>query len=514
MGTFRDFVRTFSFRSSLKSNIVSIPGSYSTSSINSLGISGSRNSGSNRLLGSKFLSSYYDRMKEIQDYIISELTNTVVGIFKDYITTYFNEDITELVSSSDPSLAPVIQKINTIFTQLNYVGDCKRHLFDVIYQGSYCYKVEWNSQESKYEKVNLINPYNVVDVYKSHELTSHLIVADTGKVVEVKPESIIRIGGTDLDLVNDVNPDFNDEPDGINKSDEKDKLTIDVEFLASTPLYYNISDKIKEFLLKDKVVSLLAIKDLIQPLLLLINVDKNTPVDVANQLALNTENLINKYVDISSILTVNFSIADLMDSLINNVRVLPDYNGGMGQMNDISLDKIYNKIEQIRQEQDASKETILTSIGIPMDLFTGRLTRIEAIKTSERLNSRINSFCRSIDEGIKMTAAQFYKVLTGNQVSPDVFEVNLFNKTIVEFNAAQNSIELVSNLFDWVVRTIDSANQFLATNDIANPTELLNYLSDKLATADPDLGKLITPTDIQNAVVKINQKKQQQEGGY
>ena len=85
-------------------------------------------------------------------------------------------------------------------------------------------------------------------------------------------------------------------------------------------------------LLKDQILTLLSIKDLIQPLLLLQNVDKTTPPDEANKLALNTENLINKYSDISSILGSNFSINDLIDSLLNNIRVLPDYSSTVSNM--------------------------------------------------------------------------------------------------------------------------------------------------------------------------------------
>ena len=61
--------------------------------------------------------------------------------------------------------------------------------------------------------------------------------------------------------------------------------------------------------------------------------------------------MINKYSDISSILSSNFNINGLIDAMMNNIRVIPDYHSTMGDMNNIDLSKITNKISEIEGVQ-------------------------------------------------------------------------------------------------------------------------------------------------------------------
>lgn len=510
MGTLRDFFRTFSIRSTLKTNIISTPGSFTSMGSNTMALAGGKGSGTNnRMVGSRYMTSYFLRMQEILDYEITQLSETVVGIFKDYLTSYFSDNVTELISIKDPSKINSQNKINSILTQLNYADECKRHLTDIIYHGSYSYKLDWNAEEGKYEKTPLINPHTVIDVYGGSSLKSHLVVAASDKILEVAPGTILRLGSANLSLINDVNPEFD-----IHYKDE-DRITSKTEFLAGTPLYFNISAKIKEFILKDQLSSLLAIKDLIQPLIMLISVDKNTPIDQANQLALNTENMLNKYSDISSLLTTSFSITDLIDVLMNNIRVLPDYSssGSIGQMNTVDMSRLYDKIENIKREQDTNKEDILNSIGIPGDLFSGRYTRFEAIKNSERLNSKVNSLCKVVDDGLKRTAAQFYKLVEGVDIDPNEFESHMFNKTIVEYNAAKNSIDTIGEMVGTVGRVIEEASNLVRNVDVIDGNQYYNYIMDKMKSIDPDLEPIMPQEAIQKSMEILAQQREEQAGG-
>ena len=87
----KEVARTFSYRSVIKSNILTSSASFSPISPNSTMLAGGRNtSPSSVMVSNKYLGTYYLRMQEIRDYEVTELTNTVVGIFKDYIINYFN----------------------------------------------------------------------------------------------------------------------------------------------------------------------------------------------------------------------------------------------------------------------------------------------------------------------------------------------------------------------------------------------------------------------------------------
>lgn len=526
MGTIRDFFKTFSYQSSMIQNSNIMNGSGWAGNTAALGFSVNRGSTSriNNIMNSKYLSSYYMRMEELLDYEVSELSNAIVGIYKDYIMTYFS-DAEDVITINDESDKDNEKKINKIFKQLDYTNECKSRLDDIIYFGGFCYKVDWDEVEKKYKKSNLLHPYNVIDVYKGNTLINRLVKSEEGKIYIVKPEAVVRMGMVSLRLLNDKNEELKrmglGKTDGTSADDDdegldsvefgKDKISTSKEYRAAKPLYYNIASKVKEFLLKDQIISLLGIKDLIQPLILTVSTDKNTPIDISNQFASNIENLINNTIDISSVLSSQGCLGTLIDQLDNNVRVISDSNSGVRNSEPIDLTRIYDKAEKIRQEMDASRESILTSVGIPYDLFVGRSTRFEAIKNSERLNSKINSLCKSIETGVKTTAAEFYKMLTQKEVSPDYFECNMFNKTTVEYNAVTNSAEIVGNMMRTIDDVVSTVSNVVRNNDVIDPTRSYDFLRNKLKSIDLDLAELITDDLIKKAADKVS--KERESGG-
>lgn len=507
----KEVARTFSYRSVIKSNILTSSASFSPISPNSTMLAGGRNtSPSSVMVSNKYLGTYYLRMQEIRDYEVTELTNTVVGIFKDYIINYFNKENDIVTFKNGHNLEQ--RRVNEIFKQLNIVDEIKSHLFEIIYNGAYCLKVDWDAEKKKYVKYDLQNPYNVVTVMKRGEINCHLVVSRDGKILEVAPHAIIRFGKADLHLVNDMNGEYFDD-------EKEDTLVKTFELTAGFPLYYNISNKVKEYLLKDQVVSLLSIKDLIQPLLLLIRVDKSTSPDEANRLALNTENLINKYSDISAILGANFSINDLIDSLINNIRVLPDYASALGDMNSIDLTKITNKIAEIRNDQDGSKDGILTSLGIPRALFAGEVTKWEAIKSSERLNSKVNGYINQINDGLKLTAASFFYLLTGKKISVEDIEINLFTKTQVDYNIAISNAEIVNSLLSSINSILDSTQNMIQNNKLIEPEKYCDYIISQLKVIDPEILKFVDQEQVKKYVKELIKQRAAQDqdqigGGY
>lgn len=503
VGELRELLKSFSFRTTIKSNIISNSGSMS-SMTSSVALSGSRSSSpSDALVSTKSLRKYYLITQEIRDYEVNELTNTIVGIFKDYLVNYLNKE-SNIVIFKSKELKAHQDKINKIFKDLDIVKLVKDNLDDIIYYGSYCVKLIWNEVDRKYEIIELANPTNVVTIENKGVEKSHLVVSKKGTIYEVSPNSILRFGKASLRLFNDMNESYFDKP-------EEDTLVNDFKISGGYPLYYNLTNKVKEYLLKDQIVSFLSIKDLIQPLLLLIRVDKNTSGDEANRLALNTENLINKYSDISAILGSNFSINDLLDALINNIRVLPDYGSALGDMNSVDLSKISNKIQEIRSDQDNSRENILTSIGIPRVLFSGDSTKWDAIKSSERLNSKITGFISRLNDSIKLIASKFYYMNTGKELSQEEIIVNLFNKTQVEYNSAISNADIISNLINSINSLLDSTQNIISQSKIIDPDAYVAYVTEQLKMIDPEAVKLVSDKNVKTMIDEVIKSRNQDE---
>jgi hypothetical protein len=509
----RETVKSFTHRGLINSNVMS-----TGTTFQSLGgarhgmLSGARNnSPSSMMVSSKFLATYYIRSQEIRDYEVTELTNTVVGIFRDYIVNYFNKEndiITLKGASVGNELYEHQKRINWYFEQLGLVEEIKSHLFEIIYNGQYCIKIDWNKENRNFIKYNLQNPYNVVSVIKGGKIDHHLVLSRDGQIKPYAPNAIIRFGKAELHLINDMNANFY-------PTEKNDTIISPYKLVAGQPLYYNLGSKLKEFLLKDQVVSLLSIKDLIQPLLLLVRVDKSTSPEEANRLALNTENLINKYSDISSILGAKFSINDLIDSLINNIRVLPDYASALGDMNSIDLTKITNKIAEIRNDQEQSKENILVSLGIPRALFAGEVSKWEAIKASERLNSKVNSYINQISDGLIYTASMFYYMMTRKEFKVENIECNLFTKTPVDYNTSAANAEVISNLMATVNTILDGAQQLISNNKLIGIDGYYNYAMSQLKAIDPDILGFVGEKQLKLLIDDMAKMKQMQsqEGG-
>jgi hypothetical protein len=500
----RNLVKSFAFRTIIKSNILSTPGTILGSGlgVGNGGMIGASNnsSGTRGGVGDRMMTTYYTAMQEILDYEITEITNTVINILTDYLITYLSPDAKVITLPKEMEAQE--NYINKAFEQVGYFSDIKSQLRNIIYHGSYCYQISWNPEEAKYEKSSFIYPHWVVTVKKKGKVNSHLIVSKQAKLVEVAPDSVVRIGSCDLNLINNM---VTEEQTSFNS--EKDTLIDDVEFVASSPLYFNIRSKIKEYLLKDQVISLLSIKDLIQPLLLLISVDKSTSADTSNTLALNVENLINKYADISMISTGQFSIADLMDSLINSVRVIPDYNQSMRDMSPIDLSKITNKIQEIRGEQDSNREQILSSLGIPLDLFTGRSSRWEAVKSSERLSSKINSYIKGIEESTKYQASRFYYMLTGEEIGVDKIQCNMFTKTTVEYNAATASADIINTLVRSINDLLNAAQDIIMNNKLIDAQKYGDYIISQLEVIDPEIDSIFSKEELAKMIEDIQKQR-------
>jgi hypothetical protein len=497
-------VKSFSFLSVVKGNILSSPGSFGGAD-SANGLNGSRsNSPASQMVSNRYMSTYYKKSREVNDYEISEISETCLGIYSDYIKGYLTKSnrIFTLNSSVYDNYTEIEDWTNRVFIKdLEIPKEVELHLNDIIYHGNYSFKIAWDKENQRYVKFRLCNPHNVVTIMKGKNQDSHLVVSRDGVIFQVKPESIFRIGMPRLKLINDLNSNF------FQKKNE-DTLINDQELVAAAPLYFNITGKIKEYLLKEQILSLLSIKDLVQPLLLLVRLDKTTAPDEANKLTLNIENMINKYSDISSILGANFSINSLIDAIMHNIRVIPDYGDSMGSMNNVDLSKITNKIQEIESSQDNKLDNILTSLSIPKALRDGSATKWDAIKSSQRLNSKINSIVKDITSSLCIEACKLIKYRFNVNIDPQQLTCNLFNKTDVDYNVAITNTQIVSELTQGIQQILSNGSQTLQDIPFIDKKEYLKYISDQLKSIDTDSVKFINDNTIETAINALQSESQ------
>lgn len=520
MSIVREFVNLFSTRAVIKSNILSTNftpiGSGGSSGFRSSGMSPQKSNFS-AFQPSRFVNDYVTRIDELMGYEQTEIVNTAVGVYKDFVSNYFTES-DEIVTfmTDDPEDKKIEAQINAIFKQIGYKDETKDHLEEIINYGSYSFKVDWNKVDRKWVRYELQNPYSVITVNRDNAILFHLVLTRDRKLVQVAPNAIVRIGRPLMHLINDLGDNVFD----VEKKDQdsivkEDTIVNRYDMASGFPLFYNIMGKLKEYILKDQMITLLSIKDLIQPLLLLIRVDNKTDPTEANRLAVNTEELINKYSDLSAIFGANFSINDLLDSILNNIRVLPDYQSVIGDMNSVDLSKVTQKIQDIMSSQDNSKESLFNSIGIPRALFGGDTTKWEAIKGSQRLNSRVASLIGSINGATIDTAAMFYYLLTKKSIDKNVIRSNIFTKTDVDYNNALIASDIVNQLMESINRVLEGAQRFTQENKMIDIEAYCEWLRKQLKIIDPDIMDFITDEKLKEFVkAQIKAQKENESGGF
>lgn len=516
MSTLKETLKTFSSIPSFfsRTNIVD-PGGYSALNFGSKSVQSQRSKKTTMApLNPKFLTDYFKTFDDLREYESSEIGVIATGAITDYIKNYINYN-DPIINIKNESLRGWAEKINKILDQhLKIRDELSNNIDPIVYYGSYCFKINWDEEARKFKKAALAHPNSVVSVYRGGKLDSYLVISRNGNVAIVEPDKILRIGAPDYYLINDTGQNLYLEQDKkkAEKAQEKDTILDDSKIAAGSPLFINVLPKIKEYLLKEQLISLIGIKDLITPMILLLSVDKNTAPDDANELALNVENLFNKYSDVSTIYSQSFSINSLSDAILNNIRVFPDYNSASSSMQEaMQMNKMAEKIQMIRQEQDFLKENILRAIGIPSVLYSGDTTKWEAIKMSERLNSKVSSLIKRINDSIFSIIETISK-----QVFPDIhfersdIEINIFNKTQVEFNSIINSCEMAGQVLSSVNQLIDMLSQEMQQETV-DREKYFDYVKSLIQQADPSAVEIIRMPPDQPP---MDEEQQMQGGGY
>lgn len=463
----------------------------------------------------KNLSTYYSKMTEIKSYEMTDISEMITSLFRDYVVNFMNKsgDIVTITDDEGKINSQKTERVNRcLIDDLKIRDVIREHLPEITYYGGYHFllsEYKDDTGHTRLKKRDLYDPVVVVSKTKDYKDTTYICRGDDGNIYEVPYNEMIKISINSMRLRNDLDKDkFNSSSSNPNKKESnRDKIETDTFYSASVPIYYSITHKVKEYLLKDIIISLLSIKDLVQPILLMIHMDKGTSLEAANDLTKKAEALINNYTDLSAIMSSQFGISDIIDALLNNVRVLPDYNSSMTNMGTVELNKVSQQIDKIRMELDTCKESVLSTMGISMDLAQGRLGKWEVLKMSERLNSKINSIISGIKSSIVQSVDVISRRLYKEEINPKNISVHLFNRTTIEYNNLINTSESISTLVQQISTVLEMA---LRTIEMAGPLfnqeEYLSYVSTTLKSIDPSFDKIVTKESIKDYIEFLRSK--------
>ena len=522
----------------LKSNIFNTGRGYSP-----IGSTGGRNSAWNGdrqspLLGnaqpSNRLSGYYDRVSELKGYQLLDISQMCVNFFRDYVINFIVSDSQQIVSIVDDEgniNEQASERINNALSkQLNIVDFIKSHIDETIFFGTYSVMLGTKRDDTghlAFEFVELYDPVSTVIKRKrgkDGEIEEVCLArGDDGTLYEIPDGEFFTMGTSDLRLINDLEEGWKDgtsqkpKYDSKNSKDEKnrDKVIRKESYLAGEPLFYSLILKVKELVIKELLISLISLRDLASPSLFSISIDKGVSLEAAQELCARIQKLSTNYNELSSFLTSQFSATSFIEQcLTQNVKFFPDFNGTVSNKGLITLDKLSDKLLEILQVIDNTRNSILGAIGLPSTLGDGSGasgTKWAVLQQSERANSKVSAIMNGIKNSIIELAGDIYFHLYNEELDPANIKLHFFEKSTVEYNNQINQSESIGNLIQGITGIIQQGIQTLdGVAPLIDPEKFLNYLQTQIKNIDPS-SEFITEETIRNYMQLWQAKVQAQQ---
>ena len=467
---------------------------------------------------SNLMSMYYEKADELKGYRLLDITKLATNFFSDYIINFLEDNGQQVVSILDENGNNDDQKtsrINDILTKdikiFNYIRD---HVKDYVFHGGYYSLLTKSKDElghTKFRIEELYDPTTVITKKKRSKEggtdETFLARGEDGKIYEIPKNSMIYIGMSNLRLINDLSNEYDSKSKVVKPSigksnDNFNKVVCQESYSACEPLFYSLTLKLKELIIKELLVSLISLRDLSSVQIFLLQFDKSTPLGTANDICARTTKLANNTNELASFLTSQFDVVSFIESTLSqSAKFVPDFNSTIGNKNAmIPLDKLSDKLLDIMQNLDSCRSNVLSPLGIPatiLDSTSGSKWLI--LQQSERANSRVTSFMTGIKDSVTKLVQTIYRVLYQTDIDPAQIRLHISEKTSVEYNNQINQSESISSLVQGISGVLTTALQTLeGSAPLIDTKAYLTYIQNLIKDIDPNTEALITEDTINN----------------
>lgn len=498
---------------------------------------------------SNTISGYFERLAELRGYQLLDISKLVVNFFSDYIINFLsdssNNQTVTILDENGQVNQMVTEKINNILAKDIKIFDyIKDHLNDYIFYGGYfsilqsdyddtghkCFRVEelydpisvvikrTRGNSTTIEKLGEKNTNTENVVTKTNKISTKEVFLARGEdnsLYEIPTDEIIYIANNNFRLNNDLNADGEwgyrakdkviDKREknrkvkfGENKgkTENRERVLLKESYFANEPIFYSLILKVKELVIKELLVSLISLRDLSSTQIFMLQFDKGTPIEAANELCARTTKLANSTNELASFLTSQFdAISFIENTLTQSAKFVPDFNSTLGSRNVmLPLDKLSDKLLEIMQTVDQCRNSILGPLGLPpgiAEAVSG--TKWQVLQQSERANSRISSIINGIKSSVLALTCNIYKQLYDTDINPSLIKLHICEKTSVEFNNQLNQCESVNGLIQSISGILSSSLQTIdMTMPLLDVNAYLTYIQNIIKDIDPNTRDLIT----------------------
>jgi hypothetical protein len=465
---------------------------------------------------SNLMSQYYERVDELRGYQLLDITKLATNFFADYINNFLDDGGQQIISILDQEGnidENKTEKINDILTKDLKITDYIRdHVKDMIFFGQYTSLLMRNKDELGHIKFRFEELYDPVSVITKKQKDGEgniddlfLARGEDGKIYEIPSNCAFVLGNINLRLINDLDDNYTKNNSTIRKpsfggtankeNNNLMKILKTKSYSTGEPLFYSMILKVKELIIKEILVSLVSLRDLSSIQIFLLQFDKSTPKETAQELCARTTKLANNTNELASFLTSQFDVVSFIENTLSqSAKFVPDYNSTLGNKNNmIPLDKLSDKILEVMQMLDNCRNAVLSPLGIPstiLDSTSGSKWAI--LQQSERANSRVTGFMSGIKSSVTDLTCSIYEILYNEKLDPSLIKLHISEKTSVEYNNQINQSESVAGLVNGITGIITNSLQAVeAAAPLIDIEAFLNYLQNLIKDIDPDTESII-----------------------
>jgi len=471
---------------------------------------------------------YYAILDMLSEMYMISIAGLATRFISDAIMESARKELSIYIETEDQDLIDEASKI--IYKWLDKVDVykiIKMIINDIVYYGSYTFSVD-----EDYNLHNLYDPYSVVSVVgKNMNEIGYLLNTTKGVVFTPKDDAnILRFGIPDLMLYSHMfhmdkeqymeyiekykSPrvkHFSKVYDSRNKMymTEEEKLFIrPYIFIATTPLFYFTRTKLREYVIKDIILALTTLRDLLYPIVFMMQYDYPAINYTVQSLADQIEEILNTYADIGGFVGVRADLIRIMNMVTYSIRVLPDFKGYISNLTPLDTSKITEKLDKYRGEMKDLLEDISNDIGWPVDAFNSRITYWESMRQSERFNNRIAYIVQSIEKALSIFLSQMVCKKLGMKVIDTFVQIQLFDLTISKLMRMSTAQETISSYITGTFDLIDSILSTITEKEGINREKMADLMRSYLSYIVPNPEEII---DWDKVLESANQ--QEEEGG-
>lgn len=465
------------------------------------------------------LSSYYEKVAELRGYQLLDISKLATNFFADYIVNFLADgsngsQVCTIMDETGNNDEVVTERINKVLTRDIKIFDyIKDHIQEYVYYGGYFSMLRSKRDEFGHLSFHIeeLNDPIAVVVKKKRNKEGNveevfLAKGEDNVIYEIPRTEIAYIASNNLRLENDLTNDWEKKsryvkPTMNNKDeDNREKVLKKESYFANEPLFYSLTLKVKELIIKELLVSLISLRDLSSVQIFLLQFDKSIPLETANELCSKATKLANNTNELASFLTSQFDVVSFIENtLTQSAKFVPDYNSTIGGKNSmLPLDKLSDKLLDIMQTLDQCRANVLGPLGLPstiLDSTSG--SKWMVLQQSERANSRVASFMSGIKDSVTSLVSSIYEVMYGKELDPSLIKLHICEKTSVEYNNQINQSESISNLVSGMSTIVTNALQTLdQAGPLLDATSFLTYIQNLLKDVDPNTENIITEDTI------------------